>query len=98
MQGSERSFSTARRLKSWIRGLRSSINQIRFNNLATLMIHSDRTANIGLDQGASEFASIEIESDIFGRIDIIVPLGYIHKYSCMCVSLNNFHMQGGAKK
>ena len=34
---SERSFSTARRLKTW---LRSSMNQIRFNNLATLMIHT----------------------------------------------------------
>ena len=35
---SERSFSTARRLKTW---LHSSMNQIiiRFNNLATLMIH-----------------------------------------------------------
>ena len=37
---SERSFSTARRLKTW---LRSSMNQIRLNNLATLMIHSTWT-------------------------------------------------------
>ena len=51
---SERSFSTARRVKTW---LRSSMNQVRFNNLATLMIHSDRTANIDLDEVASEFAS-----------------------------------------
>ena len=51
---SERSISTARHLKAW---LRSSMNQIRFNNLATLMIHSDRTANIDLDEVASEFAS-----------------------------------------
>ena len=51
---SERSFFTARHLKAW---LRSSMNQIRFNNLATLMIHSDRTANIDLDEVASEFAS-----------------------------------------
>ena len=33
---SERSFSTARRLET----LRSRMNQIRFNNLATLMIHT----------------------------------------------------------
>ena len=33
---SGRSFSTPRRLKTW---LRSSMNQIRFNNLTTLMIH-----------------------------------------------------------
>ena len=51
---SERFFSTARCLKTW---LSSSMNRIRFNNLATLMIHSDRTANIDLDEVASEFAS-----------------------------------------
>ena len=44
---SERSFSTARRLNTW---LRSSMNQI----IAT---HSDRTADIDLDDVASEFTS-----------------------------------------
>ena len=85
---SETSFSTARRLKTW---LRSSMNQIRFNNLATLMIHSDRTANIDLDKVASEFAS---GNDNRKRhfVDFIVHLACIYTR----VSMNNFHMHGGA--
>ena len=52
---------------------RQHCKSVRFNNLATLMIHSDRITNIGLDQGASEFAFIEIESDILiGSIFIII--------------------------
>ena len=60
------------------------MNKIRFNKLATLMVHSDRTANIGLDHGASEFASIEIESDILvGSIFIII---IVHlAYTCIFV-------------
>ena len=54
-----------------------------------MIIHSDRisAANIGVDQGASEFASIEIESDIFGRIDIIVHLAYMHIIIFVCAFL-----------
>ena len=37
---SERSFSTARRLKAW---LRSRMNQERFSNLTVLNIHKERT-------------------------------------------------------
>ena len=71
----------------------------RFNNLATLMIHSDRTANIDLDEVASEFASRnDNRKRNFGikmcRIDFIVHLACI----CKRVSMYNFHMHGGAKE
>ena len=69
---SEISFSTARRLKMW---LRSSMTHI--TNLAT-------TANIGLDQGVSgfEFASIEIESDILvGSILLCIWLIHVYLYA-----------------
>ena len=81
---SERPSSTARRLKTW---LRSSMNQIKFNNLATLMIQSDRTANIDLDEVASEFASRnDNRTRHFGiwmcRIDFIVHL------ACICTRVS----------
>lgn len=51
----ERSFSTARRLKSW---LRSSMNQCRFNNLAILTVHKERTDAIDLVSVANQFSSL----------------------------------------
>lgn len=48
----ERSFSAARRLKTW---LRSSMTQTRFNSLAILNIHKDRTDRLNLIHVANEF-------------------------------------------
>ena len=60
-----------RRLKK--KWLRSSMTQI--SNLAT-------AANIGLDQGVSGFASIEIESDILvGSILLCIWLIHVYLYA-----------------
>ena len=48
----ERSFSTARRLKTW---LRSRINQERFSNLTVLNIHKERTDRLSTIDIANEF-------------------------------------------
>ena len=48
----ERSFSIARRLKTW---LRSSMTQERFSNLAILNSHKDRTDRLSLLDIANEF-------------------------------------------
>lgn len=50
----ERSFSTARRLKTW---LRSSMNQMRFNNLAILNVHKERLDEVDLVDVANEFVA-----------------------------------------
>ena len=48
----ERSFSTARRLKTW---LRSRMNQERFSNLVVLNIHKERTDSLSTIDIANEF-------------------------------------------
>ena len=48
----ERSFSTARRLKTW---LRSRMNQERFSNLTVLNIHKERTGRLSTIDIANEF-------------------------------------------
>ncbi|XP_076343198.1 zinc finger MYM-type protein 1-like [Tachypleus tridentatus] len=48
----ERSFSTARRLETW---LRSTMNQSRFNCLAVLHMHKERTASLDLVSIANDF-------------------------------------------
>ena len=48
----ERSFSTARRLKPW---LRSRMNQARFSNLTVLNIHKERTDRLSTIDIANEF-------------------------------------------
>ena len=48
----ERSFSTARRLKTW---LRSRMNQERFRNLTVLNIHKERTDRRSTIDTANEF-------------------------------------------
>ena len=48
----ERSFSTARRLKTW---LRSRMNQERFSNLTVLNIHKERTDMLSTIDIANEF-------------------------------------------
>ena len=48
----ERSFSTARRLKTW---LRSRMNQERFSNLTVLNLHKERTDRLSTIDIANEF-------------------------------------------
>ena len=48
----ERSFSAARRLKTW---LRSRMNQERFSNLTVLNIHKERTHRLCTIDIANEF-------------------------------------------
>ena len=48
----ERSFSTARRLQTW---LRSRMNQERFSNLTVLNIHKGRTDRLSTIDIANEF-------------------------------------------
>ena len=49
---SESSFSTARRLKTWVR---SKMNQERFSNLTVLNIHRERTDRLSTIDIANEF-------------------------------------------
>ena len=50
----ERSFSTARRIKTW---LRANISQKRFTHLAILNTHKTRTDNLRIVDVANVFAS-----------------------------------------
>ena len=50
----ERSFSVARRIKTW---LRSTMTTKRFNNLSILSIHKELTETINLVDIGNEFAS-----------------------------------------
>ena len=50
----ERSFSVARRIKTW---LRSTMTTKRFNNLSILSIHKELTDSISLVDNGNEFAS-----------------------------------------
>ena len=51
----ERSFSMARRVKTW---LRANLNQNRFTHLALLNSHETRTDKLRLIDVANEFASV----------------------------------------
>lgn len=51
----ERSFSMARRVKTW---LRANMSQKRFTHLALLNSHKTRTDRIRLIDVANEFASV----------------------------------------
>ena len=62
---SERSFSTLRRVKSY---LRSTMTQQRLNHLMVLHIHKERTDKIDIVSVANEFvAQREHRSSIFGK-------------------------------
>ncbi len=62
---SERSFSALRRLKTY---LRSTIYQIRLNNLLVLYVHQDRLDKLNLKDIGNEFiAAGEQRKAIFGR-------------------------------
>ena len=51
----ERSFSSARRLQTW---LRSTMTQLRFSNLTILNTHKQRTDKLCLTDVANEFAAL----------------------------------------
>ena len=60
----ERSFSSARRLKTW---LRSTMTQTRFSNLTILNTHKQRTDKLCLIDAANEFAALnENQKSNFG--------------------------------
>ena len=60
----ERSFSSARRLKTW---LRSTMTQTRFSNLTILNTHKQRTDKLCLIDVANEFAALnENQKSNFG--------------------------------
>ena len=62
---SERSFSTARRLKTW---LRATMKSNRFNSLAILNIHKDITDKLDLKAIGNEFVSTrEGRFEYFGK-------------------------------
>ena len=61
----ERSFSLARRLKTW---LRSTMNQKRFNSLAILSFHKEITDEISVVDAANEFVATKpTRKNIFGN-------------------------------
>ena len=63
----ERSFSTARRLKTW---LRSTMKNKRFNVLAILQIHKDLTDDIDLVGVGNEFVSLHSSRyQYFGKFE-----------------------------
>lgn len=49
---SERSFSSLRRIKNY---LRSTMSQVRLNNIMVLHVHKDRTDNLNIIQAANDF-------------------------------------------
>ena len=62
---SERSFSSLRRLKSY---LRSTMTQERLNNILVLHVHNDLTDNLNLTEVANEFVmSSEFRLTLFGK-------------------------------
>ena len=60
----ERSFSMARRLKTW---LRSNMKQARFNNLAILYFHKKRAYTMPLLEIANDFVKNENRQSNFGK-------------------------------
>ena len=49
---SERSFSSLRRIKNY---LRSTMSQVRLNNINVLHVHKDKTDNLSIIQAANDF-------------------------------------------
>ena len=61
----DRSFSTMRQLKTW---LRSTVNQRKFNSIALLSMHKPKTDGIDLVSVANGFVSLnENRSRVFER-------------------------------
>jgi len=65
----ERSFSTARRLKTW---LRSTMTQERLSNLTILKSHKERTDRLSLLDIANEFTDLNSK-----RSEILVSLKHL---------------------
>ena len=61
---SERSFSTLRRLKSY---LRSTMSQKRLNHTVLLHTHKDCTDKLDINAVASEFVSRNTRREFFGQ-------------------------------
>lgn len=62
---SERSFSALRRVKTY---LRTTMTQLRLNNLMMLHIHKDRTDSMNLDEVANDFIDRkETRVALFGK-------------------------------
>jgi hypothetical protein len=61
---SERSFSTLRRIKTY---LRSTMRQDRLNDLMTLHVHKDKTGQMNLQSIARDFCFREYRQHIFGQ-------------------------------
>ena len=62
---SERSFSALRRVKTY---LRSTMTQLRLNNLMVLHIHKDKTDHLNLKEVGNEFVgNREVRMRHFGR-------------------------------
>ena len=59
----ERTFSLARNLKTW---LQSTMLPARFNSLALLKFHKERTDNLNLLKVVNEFMSKETPLCLFG--------------------------------
>ena len=63
---SERSASGVRRVKTY---LRSTMSQMRFNNLLVLHVHKDKTDNLNLVDCLNEFVSLnDHRFSVFGKI------------------------------
>jgi hypothetical protein len=62
---SERSFSALRRVKTY---LRSSMGQMRLNNLMVLHVHKDLTDALDLNEVGNEFVgNKEVRMRLFGK-------------------------------
>ena len=62
---SERSFSALRRVKTY---LRSSMGQMRLNNLMVLHVHKDLTDGLDLNEVGNEFVgNKEVRMRLFGK-------------------------------
>ena len=61
---SERSFSAVRHIKTY---LRSTMSQVRVNNLMVLHIHKEKTDNLSMVDVANKFVNSEHRMSCFGK-------------------------------
>ena len=64
LASAERTFSMARYIKNW---MRSTMLPSRFNSLAVLKFHKDRTDRIHLLKVSNRFVNNENRMNLFGR-------------------------------
>jgi len=79
----ERSFSSLRRLKTY---LRSTMGQERLNHVLILNVHQDKTDSIDLKSVARDFISLnDVKRNIFGHLDS--QLAYlVQLYRVLCIN------------